>query len=236
MRENTPTSNVSGRRPRHPSGGMIAVNSWCSKVPVTPGTRRTGGIQGYSSSADANQKSSCSGDWPVRARRRFHGWIPQLAKALRESRQALCSSSRIGLGRKPGAGDVLGPAFCDLRALRFLRESALGRSDWDAEGWAGCDVARDHQPRQLRVTDAEGWAGCDVARARESAGVDAKAQGHGTPKAGPVATSLVTVAPKTRLRGASRASSPSRAPTGGASPPDGNGRPSRAGDRSRARL
>ena len=36
MRENTPTSNVSGRRPRHPSGGMIAVNSWCPKVPVRP--------------------------------------------------------------------------------------------------------------------------------------------------------------------------------------------------------
>lgn len=34
MRENTPASNVSGRRPRHPSGGMIAVNSWCPKVPV----------------------------------------------------------------------------------------------------------------------------------------------------------------------------------------------------------
>ncbi len=65
MRENTPTSNVSGRRPRHPSGGMIAVNSWCSKVPGRPGTRRTAGIGGYSPSRH-NAKLIHSGDWPVR--------------------------------------------------------------------------------------------------------------------------------------------------------------------------
>ena len=40
MREITPASNVSGGRPRHPSGGMIAVNS-CSCVPVLRHAKNT---------------------------------------------------------------------------------------------------------------------------------------------------------------------------------------------------
>src|SRR6478609_5103401 len=58
MRENTLASNVSGRRPRHPSGGVIAVNSSYPKVPVLP-AREEPAKSGVIPRGDTNRVELC---------------------------------------------------------------------------------------------------------------------------------------------------------------------------------
>jgi len=152
MRENTPTSNVSGRRPRHPSGGMIAVNSWCSKVPATPAREEP------VESRDIPRQRTQIRDRAARATGRSGrgGGFTAGFRSLRRrcaSLGRLCARAReLDWVEEPGAGDVLGPAFLRTseRIASFASQLSAGRT--------------------------------------------------GTPKAGPAATSLVTINPKTGLR------------------------------------